>query len=138
MRVVQSKNLHQSTLHKIYSNARATFSKLFILSISAFASLQLNTTKTNRNKIISSNSIRSGAKRKYVTVKGSEDTGSASTGLTQEIYIMEIGSSTPKRRKSQSPPKGALKTRYVQHSRFIIMRVIESMKIKSRISQRIV
>lgn len=37
--------------------------------------------------------------------------GSQSTGLTQEIDIMDIGSSTPKRKKSKSPLKGVLKIR---------------------------
>lgn len=38
--------------------------------------------------------------------------GSASTGLTQEIDIMDIGSSTPKKRKAKSSPiRGVLKVR---------------------------
>lgn len=41
-----------------------------------------------------------------------DDIGSGSTGLTQEIDIMDIGSSTPKRKKSKSPLKGVLKIRY--------------------------
>lgn len=40
-----------------------------------------------------------------------EDGSSESTGLTQEIDIMDIGSSTPKRKKSKSPLKGVLKVR---------------------------
>lgn len=36
---------------------------------------------------------------------------SGSTGLTQEIDILDIGSSTPKRKKSKSPLKGVLKVR---------------------------
>lgn len=40
-----------------------------------------------------------------------EDGSSGSTGLTQEIDIMDIGSSTPKRKKSKSPLKGVLKIR---------------------------
>lgn len=39
------------------------------------------------------------------------DRSSASTGLTQEIDIMDIGSSTPKKRKAKSPLKGVLKVR---------------------------
>lgn len=41
-----------------------------------------------------------------------EDACSESTGLTQEIDIMDIGSSTPKRKKSKSPIKGVLKIRF--------------------------
>lgn len=37
--------------------------------------------------------------------------GSASTGLTQEIDILDIGSSTPKKRKAKSPIRGVLKVR---------------------------
>lgn len=37
---------------------------------------------------------------------------SGSTGLTQEIDMLDVGSSTPKRRKSKSPLKGVLKVRY--------------------------
>ena len=36
---------------------------------------------------------------------------SGSTGLTQEIDILDIGSSTPKKRKAKSPLKGVLKVR---------------------------
>ncbi|XP_055616704.1 serine/threonine-protein kinase greatwall isoform X2 [Toxorhynchites rutilus septentrionalis] len=39
------------------------------------------------------------------------DGSSASTGLTQEIDVLEIGSSTPKKRKATSPIKGVLKVR---------------------------
>lgn len=39
------------------------------------------------------------------------DGSGASTGLTQEIDVMDIGSSTPKKRKSASPIKGVLKVR---------------------------
>lgn len=46
---------------------------------------------------------------------GAED-GSQSTGLTQEIDILDIGSSTPKRKKSKSPLKGVLKIRWNQNS----------------------
>lgn len=42
-----------------------------------------------------------------------EEGCSGSTGLTQEIDIMDIGSSTPKRKKSKSPLKGVLKIRCV-------------------------
>lgn len=38
-------------------------------------------------------------------------TASSSTGLTQEIDLMDIGSSTPKKRKAKSPLKGVLKVR---------------------------
>ncbi|XP_039449986.2 serine/threonine-protein kinase greatwall [Culex pipiens pallens] len=42
----------------------------------------------------------------------SDPDGSAtSTGLTQEIDVMDIGSSTPKKRKATSPIKGVLKVR---------------------------
>lgn len=44
-----------------------------------------------------------------------EEGCSGSTGLTQEIDIMDIGSSTPKRKKSKSPLKGVLKIRFVLH-----------------------
>ncbi|XP_062702485.1 serine/threonine-protein kinase greatwall-like isoform X2 [Aedes albopictus] len=39
------------------------------------------------------------------------DGSTASTGLTQEIDVMDIGSSTPKKRKAASPIKGVLKVR---------------------------
>ena len=39
------------------------------------------------------------------------DASTGSTGLTQEIDIMDIGSSTPKKRKVKSPLKGVLKVR---------------------------
>ncbi|XP_058467188.1 serine/threonine-protein kinase greatwall [Malaya genurostris] len=39
------------------------------------------------------------------------DGSTASTGLTQEIDVMDIGSSTPKKRKATSPIKGVLKVR---------------------------
>lgn len=55
------------------------------------------------------NNCRSG-KRKHIMMHRSEDC-SGSTGLTQEIDIMDIGSSTPKRKKSKSPLKGVLKIR---------------------------
>lgn len=42
---------------------------------------------------------------------GSYADGGNSTGLTQEIDIMDIGSSTPKKRKAKSPLKGVLKVR---------------------------
>lgn len=58
----------------------------------------------------------SGAKRKHIMVSRMDDIGSGSTGLTQEIDIMDIGSSTPKRKKSKSPLKGVLKIRYVLYS----------------------
>lgn len=54
----------------------------------------------------------SGAKRSHHMLNSAED-GSQSTGLTQEIDIMDIGSSTPKRKKSKSPLKGVLKIRYL-------------------------
>lgn len=54
--------------------------------------------------------LYSGAKRKHVMLSRGEDV-SGSTGLTQEIDIMDIGSSTPKRIKSKSPLKGVLKVR---------------------------
>lgn len=47
-------------------------------------------------------------------LNGPDDACSQSTGLTQEIDIMDIGSSTPKRKKSKSPLKGVLKIRYGQ------------------------
>lgn len=58
----------------------------------------------------------SGAKRKRGLISriddGSfQDRSSASTGLTQEIDILDIGSSTPKKRKAKSPLKGVLKVR---------------------------
>lgn len=56
----------------------------------------------------------SGAKRLHHTMNGPDDACSQSTGLTQEIDIMDIGSSTPKRKKSKSPLKGVLKIRYDQ------------------------
>lgn len=37
--------------------------------------------------------------------------GSQSTGLTQEIDCLDLGSSTPKKRKSKTPLKSVLKTR---------------------------
>ncbi|XP_053682408.1 serine/threonine-protein kinase greatwall [Sabethes cyaneus] len=39
------------------------------------------------------------------------DGSTTSTGLTQEIDVMDIGSSTPKKRKATSPIKGVLKVR---------------------------
>ncbi|XP_055851227.1 serine/threonine-protein kinase greatwall isoform X2 [Episyrphus balteatus] len=39
------------------------------------------------------------------------DASSGSTGLTQEIDILDIGSSTPKKRKAKSPIRGVLKVR---------------------------
>lgn len=39
------------------------------------------------------------------------DASSSSTGLTQEIDILDIGSSTPKKRKAKSPIRGVLKIR---------------------------
>lgn len=39
------------------------------------------------------------------------DASSSSTGLTQEIDILDLGSSTPKKRKSKSPLKSVLKVR---------------------------
>lgn len=62
----------------------------------------------------------SGAKRKHIMVSRMDDIGSSSTGLTQEIYIMDMGSSTPKRKKSKSPLKGVLKMRYVRRLGFSI------------------
>lgn len=58
----------------------------------------------------------SGVKRKRSIISRIEhssyyDRSSASTGLTQEIDIMDIGSSTPKKRKAKSPLKGVLKVR---------------------------
>lgn len=38
-----------------------------------------------------------------------EEGSSGTSGLTQEIDILDIGSSTPKRKKSKSPLKGVLK-----------------------------
>lgn len=38
-----------------------------------------------------------------------EDGATGTSGLTQEIDILDIGSSTPKRKKSKSPLKGVLK-----------------------------
>lgn len=40
-----------------------------------------------------------------------QDGSTTSTGLTQEIDVMDIGSSTPKKRKATSPIKGVLKVR---------------------------
>ncbi|CAD7084196.1 unnamed protein product [Hermetia illucens] len=40
-----------------------------------------------------------------------EDVSNGSTGLTQEIDILDIGSSTPKKRKGRTPLKSALKVR---------------------------
>lgn len=54
----------------------------------------------------------SNSKRKISLLARPEENGSESTGLTQEIDIMDIGSSTPKRKKSKSPLKGVLKIRY--------------------------
>lgn len=42
---------------------------------------------------------------------GYNNNGSGSTGLTQEIDILDIGSSTPKKRKAKSPIRGVLKVR---------------------------
>lgn len=53
-----------------------------------------------------------GTKRTHQMLSRIEDGSSESTGLTQEIDIMDIGSSTPKRKKSKSPLKGVLKIRY--------------------------
>ncbi|XP_031626005.1 serine/threonine-protein kinase greatwall [Contarinia nasturtii] len=53
----------------------------------------------------------SGAKRSRNMLSVPDDGCSHSTGLTQEIDIMDIGSSTPKRKKSKSPLKGVLKIR---------------------------
>lgn len=50
-------------------------------------------------------------KRSHHMLIRAEEGGSGSTGLTQEIDLMDIGSSTPKRRKSKSPLKGVLKIR---------------------------
>lgn len=49
-------------------------------------------------------------------LSGGDDACNRSTGLTQEIDIMDIGSSTPKRKcptdaKTKSPLKGVLKIR---------------------------
>ncbi|KAL5282789.1 MASTL family protein [Megaselia abdita] len=45
-------------------------------------------------------------------IAGSDvDASSCSTGLTQEIDILDIGSSTPKKRKAKSPIRGVLKIR---------------------------
>lgn len=47
-----------------------------------------------------------------IEADGSGNTGSSSTGLTQEIEILNIGSSTPKKRKARcSPIRGVLKVR---------------------------
>lgn len=47
-----------------------------------------------------------------IEADGSGSTGSSSTGLTQEIEILNIGSSTPKKRKARcSPIRGVLKVR---------------------------
>lgn len=56
------------------------------------------------------------AKRKHSIISRIGDASllnqsTASTGLTQEIDIMDIGSSTPKKRKTKSPIKGVLKIR---------------------------
>ncbi|XP_055323463.1 serine/threonine-protein kinase greatwall isoform X2 [Sitodiplosis mosellana] len=59
----------------------------------------------------SSNLSKSGAKRSHHMLNVPDDACSQSTGLTQEIDIMDIGSSTPKRKKSKSPLKGVLKIR---------------------------
>lgn len=58
---------------------------------------------------VSIKSLSSGAKRKHIMVSRLEDGASSTSGLTQEIDIMDIGSSTPKRKKSKSPLKGVLK-----------------------------
>ncbi|XP_065371530.1 serine/threonine-protein kinase greatwall isoform X3 [Calliphora vicina] len=62
-----------------------------------------------------------GMKRKINLINRSENNsiydadgynnGSGSTGLTQEIDILDIGSSTPKKRKAKSPIRGVLKVR---------------------------
>ncbi|XP_037952903.1 serine/threonine-protein kinase greatwall-like [Teleopsis dalmanni] len=61
-----------------------------------------------------------GLKRKINLMNRSENlsidadgsgSGNASTGLTQEIDILDIGSSTPKKRKAKSPIRGVLKVR---------------------------
>lgn len=65
-----------------------------------------------------SNSLR-GLKRKINMVNRPENSnslegdtnGSMSTGLTQEIEILDIGSSTPKKRKVKSPLRSVLKVR---------------------------
>lgn len=44
-----------------------------------------------------------------INISETENTGS--TGLTQEINILDLGSSTPKKRKAKSPLKGVLKLR---------------------------
>lgn len=59
----------------------------------------------------------SGIKRKRSIISRIEhhssyhNASSASTGLTQEIDLMDIGSSTPKKRKAKTPLKGVLKVR---------------------------
>lgn len=53
----------------------------------------------------------SGAKRKHISISRLDEGSSGSTGLTQEIDYLGIGSSTPKRKKSKSPLKGVLKIR---------------------------
>lgn len=53
-------------------------------------------------------------KRNFITRGDSllENEGNQSSGLTQEIDCMDIGSSTPKKRKSNnSPLKGVLKVK---------------------------
>lgn len=61
-----------------------------------------------------------GIKRKINMINRSESysmydmdgcNGSVSSGLTQEIDILDIGSSTPKKRKAKSPIRGVLKVR---------------------------
>lgn len=130
----------QDTLHlhtnprKMHSSARVTYSEYLILRHSSYLLhyypllpyfilciylFDCNTRSIGIDKQIDVNKIfisRSGAKRKHIMVSRMDDIGSGSTGLTQEIDIMDIGSSTPKRKKSKSPLKGVLKIRYVLYS----------------------
>lgn len=66
-------------------------------------------------------------------LNGADDACNHSTGLTQEIDIMDIGSSTPKRKctpstKSKSPLKGVLKIRLFtkQYIYIYIKKVVNS------------
>ncbi|XP_065089485.1 serine/threonine-protein kinase greatwall isoform X2 [Ochlerotatus camptorhynchus] len=48
------------------------------------------------------------------------DGSTTSTGLTQEIDVMDIGSSTPKKRKATSPIKGVLKVRSLSDDEMLV------------------
>lgn len=120
----------QDTIHlhtnpyKMHSNIRSEYyifsiyigfpfmtNYLFIYSIDVVTIGTRRPATQNVNKRISL--FYSGSKRKHIMVIRTDDIGSGSTGLTQEIDIMDIGSSTPKRKKSKSPLKGVLKIRYI-------------------------